>query len=343
MRICDFIPHHLHTVYDVRNVYGLMGGGASGLNDGFIKYSDINYICFHHEQAAGYAAYGAARSTNKLAVVNPTTGCGGTNCMTPLLNAWQDSVPVLYISGNVRKSHTSNYINKTKNVSLRKYGVQEHDIINSVKSITKYAKVVEDPAMIKYEIDKAIDIATSGRSGPVWLDIPSDIQTAQLPDLIPYDIPISQHSYNINAGLAAAAIGRDLKMHNRPIILAGNGINLTNTQSEFKQFIESNYVPFVSTYLARDIISYDHPLNIGTIGIKGTRAANFALHHCDYLLVLGCSMNPTHLGYDEKQFSPYSKKVMIDIDPNEYLKGGVKIDKFYNLDLYDFFGVQNEQ
>ena len=181
MRVCDFIAEFLYD-YGVRQVYGLMGGGASGINDGFIKHGKIEYVCFHHEQGAGYAGYAEAKSTNKLAVVNPTTGCGGTNCMTPLLNSWQDSIPVLFLSGNVRLSHTSNYINKTKNVSIRKYGVQEHDITNSVKSITKYSVVIEKPEDIKYELQKAIHLATSDRPGPVWIDIPSVIQTALMPE-----------------------------------------------------------------------------------------------------------------------------------------------------------------
>lgn len=166
MRVSDYIASKLANI-GVKYVYGLMGGGAAGLNDGFIKEKNINYICFHNEQGAGHAAVGESKVTNRLSVVNPTTGCGGTNCITSLLDAWQDSLPVLFISGNVKKSQTSLFINREKHVSIRKYGIQEHNIIDTVKSLTKYSIMVEDPKEIPYELEKAIHIATSSRMGPV--------------------------------------------------------------------------------------------------------------------------------------------------------------------------------
>lgn len=333
MRVCDFIAKHLYDI-GITRVYGLMGGGASGLNDGFIKHGSINYVCFHHEQGAGYAAYGESRLTNKISVVNPTTGCGGTNCITPLLNAWQDSVPVVYISGNVRTSHTTNFLNRKQSITLRKYGVQEHDIINTVKSITKYAKFLEDPTKVPYELSKAIDIALSDRKGPVWLDIPSDVQTFILPDTFDTYESKEQSPAKINVN---EIIEAEIKSHSRPLVLAGNGIHLSNTRQQFKHFLEKYDLPFVSTYLGRDLLSHDHPLNIGTVGVKGTRAANFIMQNCDLLIILGCSLNPTHVGYDEKQFVPNAKKIMIDIDSAEYTKGTVKINDYYKMNLKHFF------
>lgn len=333
MRVCDFIASYLYD-YGIRNVYGLMGGGASGLNDGFIKHGKIEYVCFHHEQGAGYAGYAEAKSTNRLSVVNPTTGCGGTNCMTPLLNSWQDGAPVLFLSGNVRLSHTSNYINKTKKVNIRKYGVQEHDITNNVKTITKYSVVVENPDRVKYELQKAIYIATDGRPGPVWIDIPSDVQTAEMPKDCEEFIPENKHDYST---VVYNSFLDHFNHSNKPIILAGNGIHLSDTREVFKDFIEYHNIPYVSSYLGRDIIEYEHPLNLGAIGIKGTRAANFAMHYCDLLLILGCSLNATHMGYDEKQFSPYSIKIMIDIDTNETSKSIIDLNRIYNIDLRRFF------
>jgi len=333
MRVCDYIANHLYSI-DVNRVYGLMGGGASGLNDGFIKHGSIEYICFHHEQGAAYAAYGESRLTNKISVVNPTTGCGGTNCITPLLNAWQDSVPVLFISGNVRTSHTTNYLNRKLNINLRKYGVQEHDIINTVLSITKYAKFLDDPSKVPFELSKAIDIALSDRRGPVWLDIPSDVQTSIMPDIFeqykPHELPNDQKNI-------FEIIDHEIRSHRRPLVLAGNGIHLSNTRQEFKNFLEKYDLPFVSTYLGRDLLAYDHPSNIGTVGIKGTRAANFIMQNCDLLIILGCSMNPTHVGYDEKQFAPKAKKIMIDIDPEEFGKNTVQINACHKMNLKHFF------
>lgn len=333
MRICDYIAKYLYD-NGVNRVYGLMGGGASGLNDGFIKHRDLQYICFHHEQGAGYAAYGESRLTNKISVVNPTTGCGGTNCITPLLNCWQDSVPVVYISGNVRTSHTTHHLNRKNGVSLRKYGVQEHNIIETVKSITKYAKFLEDPIQVPFELSKSLHIAMQDRKGPVWLDIPSDIQTSILPES--YEIFKSEEtSFNINN--INRIIDNEIRSHKMPLVLAGNGVHLSDSRQQFKQFIEKYDLPFVSTYLGRDLLDHNHPLNIGTIGVKGTRAANFIMQNCDLLIILGCSLNPTHVGYDEKQFALRAKKIMIDIDQQEFLKGTVKVDEYYRMNLRHFF------
>ena len=331
MRVCDYVAERLAS-YGVKYVYGLMGGGASGLNDGFIQNKDIEYICFHHEQGAGYAAVGESKITNKISVVNPTTGCGGGNCVTPLMVAFQDSLPVVFISGNVKLNQTSTYINEKQNVKIRKYGIQENDIISVVKSMTKYAKLVEDARDIPEILDYAIDQALSGRMGPVWIDIPSDIQHAILPE------DHKTYSKNVtNTNSETYDISDLLSSAKRPLILAGNGIHLSNTREYFDSFVHKYNIPVVASYLAIDLLPYEDPLFIGSIGIKGSRAGNFAIQNCDLLLVLGCSLNCSHTGYDEKLFSPNSYKVMVDIDKNEYLKNTVKIDKFIESDLGDFF------
>ena len=179
MRVCDWIADYLKSL-GVERVHGLMGGGAAGLNDGFIK-QNMPYICYHHEQGAGHAAIGESKYTGKLAVVNPTTGCAGTNCSTSVLDAWQDSVPVLFISGNVRRDTCSGWINHTNGVNIRKYGIQEHHVVDTYKSITKYSKFVIDPLEVAYTMQQAVYLATTGRPGPVWVDIPGDIQLAQMP------------------------------------------------------------------------------------------------------------------------------------------------------------------
>ena len=293
-----------------------------------------------HDRVAGYAAYGESRSTGKVSVINPTTGCGGTNCLTPVLNAWQDSVPLLIISGNVRKVQTTNFINKTKNIELRKYGVQEHDITTTVKNITKYAKVVESPEEIHLEIIKALDIATSGRKGPVWLDIPADVQTAIVDEkkLLSYE---SHKTIIGDTNEAIKAFERQLNVSNRPIILAGGGIPISK-RDNFKQFIEKYNIPVVTTFMGKELLDHRHELNLGVIGIKGFRSANFAMQHSDFLAVLGCSLNSVHVGYDESQFAPYAYKMLFDIDKNEFLKGTIKIDEFVNIDLNILFGGYDE-
>ena len=185
MRVCDWIADYLYQ-QGIKNVHGVMGGGASGLNDGFIKNGKIKYICYHNEQGAGHSAMGEAIYTGKVSVVNPTTGGAGTNCATSVLDAWQDGVPVLFISGNVRMNTCSGWINATKNINLRKYGIQEHDVASMYSNMTKYAKFITSVNEVAYIITKAIYMAKEGRPGPCWVDVPGDIQTAEMPDT--YDI-----------------------------------------------------------------------------------------------------------------------------------------------------------
>lgn len=330
MRVCDYIAQRLYD-YGVKRVYGLMGGGAAGLNDGFIKNGKINFVCFHHEQGAGHAAIGEARLTNNLAVVNPTTGCGGTNCATSVLNAWQDSIPILFISGNVRLTATSAYINSTRNINLRRYGLQEHNITQTYSNMTKYSKVITHVEDVAYELDKAIHIATTGRKGPVWLDIPANIQTALMPD-----------TYKVYQPKDETYSSKDIEFFNllneskRPLILVGAGIHLSNSREKFRRFVEKHQIPFVTTFAA-DITSGEYPLNIGAIGIKGSRHGNFAIQNCDLLIVLGSSLNNGHVGYDEKLFAPTAKKIVVDIDESELKKNTVNIDLAIHSDLSLFF------
>ena len=330
VRVADYISETLSS-FGVKYVYGIMGGGAAGLNDGFIKNKSIKYICTHHEQGAGYAACGEAKVTRKLSVVNPTTGCGGANCITPLLDAWQDSLPVMFISGNVKLEQCSSVINKRNNCNIRKYGIQESDIISTVKSLTKFSKLIESADETPSVLKEAIEAALTPRMGPVWIDIPSDIQHAyiNLPSKIKFNFDYKNDTVSIDIS--------KLKNAKRPLVLAGYGVYLSGQSEAFKSFVEKNNLPFVTSYLGIDLLPYEHDLNLGSIGIKGSRAGNFALQNCDYLLILGCSLNCSHTGYDEKLFSPNSYKVQIDIDNNEFKKNKVKIDEFYECDLGVFF------
>lgn len=337
MRVCDYIAERLYKE-GVRHVYGLVGGGCAGLNDGFICHDDIEFVSFHHEQGAGHAAVGAARTNRKLSVANVTTGCGGTNALTSCLNAWQESVPVLFLSGNTRLNNIASYINKQKGINLRRYGIQEHDIVNTVKTMTKYSVLVEDVNDLAYELEKAIYIAQSGRPGPVWVDVPGNIQTAKMPENPRIFVPSSE-AHPFPKDLMLDVIKNTLYKSKRPVIIAGAGITISSSQSKFRALVEKYKIPFVTNFLTRDIIAYDHPQNVGMMGIKGNRAANFAIQNADCLLILGCSMNVTHIGYDEKSFSPYSKKIMIDIDPSELKKDIFKLDVPINGSVSDFLDL----
>jgi acetolactate synthase-1/2/3 large subunit len=331
MRVCDWIADYLKSL-GVERVHGLMGGGAAGLNDGFIK-QNMPYVCYHHEQGAGHAAIGESKYTGKLSVVNPTTGCAGTNCATSVLDAWQDSVPVLFISGNVRRDTCSGWINQTKGVNIRKYGIQEHHVVDTYKSITKYSKFVIDPLEVAYTMQQAVYLATTGRPGPVWVDIPGDIQLAQMPENpSQFQSPITdtvQHDYT--------DIKKMILNAQRPVVLAGYGIRQSGLVDEFVKFVEKYNIPYVSTYGARDYTANEHPLSIGAVGQRGSRAGNFAMQNADLLLILGSSLNASVVGYDPKQFAPASIKVLIDTDWNELHKNIVKIDHKYQDSLDNFF------
>jgi len=335
MRVCDWIAEYLWSM-DVTKVHGLMGGGASGLNDGFIKNGKIDYVCYHHEQGAGHSAIGESKFTGRLSVVNPTTGCAGTNCATSVLNAWQDSVPVLFLSGNVRLNTCSGWINKDKNINIRKYGIQEHHIVDTYKSMTKMAEFVTHVDDVAYILQKAIYTATSGRKGPVWIDIPGDIQTATMPTTYrEFKPPGLYEDYDPDLSEVTNAIVNSA----RAVVLAGYGIRQSDTVHQFVRFVEKYQIPYVSTYGARDYTANDHPLSMGAIGIKGSRAGNFVLQNADLLLVLGSSLNGSVIGYDPLQFSPDSYKIVVDCEIDELNKDIVKVHKKHYMLLEDFFRI----
>ena len=332
VRASDWIASALSN-FGVRRIHGLMGGGAAGLNDGFISCPDIDYICYHHEQSAGHGAIGESKFSGKLAVVNPTTGCGGTNCITSVVNAWQDSVPVLFLSGNVHQDTCTNHIYKSKGIKLRTYGIQEHDIIPTVKEITKFSAFVDRAEDIPEILQSAVSAALTGRRGPVWIDIPSNLQTSLIQTLSKLKKP----KLDKKSPIKFSAVYKALNSSQRPLILAGGGIRQSENVGAFNAFIKKYNIPFVSTYSSRDFAAHSNPLNIGTVGIKGSRAGNFALQNCDLLLILGCRMASPVIGYEPGLFSANSLKIMVDVDSEELRKDAVKIDMPIHSDLSYFF------
>lgn len=338
MKVGYYIAKRL-TELGVDKVYGMVGGSASAINDGFFKCPGIEFICFHHEQGAGHAAVGSARTNNKLSVCNVTAGCGVTNAMTSLLNAFEESVPVLFLSGSPPLFSQAKYISQKKGINLRKYGIQDFDTIKTVEHITKYAVTIEKPEDVPYELDKAIYFALSGRPGPVWIDIPGNVQNAEIPEK--YSIFVKSEDDEVKVDFSK--VFKTIRESNRPLVVVGNGIRLGNCKDEFKYFIDQYKIPFVTTFLSKDLVEYDHPQNIGMMGVKGSRSANFAMQNSDCLIILGCSMNITHTGYDSKTFSPYSKKIVIDIDENELKKDMFPIDISVHCDVKYFFNASKYQ
>jgi len=302
------------------------------LNDCVAKHPHLKAVCNHHEQASAMAAVGYGKYSHKIGVAMVTTGCGASNALTGLLDAWQDNLPTLFISGQVNKAQTTHNID----LPLRQFGVQEADAIAMVKSMTKYAVMINDPETIAYHLDKAINEATTGRPGPVWIDIPLDVQGTDID-------PSKLKRYTPPEKEKIAPIAADLKRAEelfykaeRPIILAGNGIRLSGAVNKFKNFIEKHKVPVVSTFLGVDLLPTDHPLNIGRIGIKGSRAGNFAMQNADLILAIGTRLSVPVTGYRYELFAREAKLVVVDVDALEHQKDTVKIDHFVHSDAKKF-------
>jgi len=329
IRVSDYVAKYLETI-GVKYVFTVTGGGAMFLNDGIAKSKILKGIFNNHEQASAMAAVGFSKLNNEVAIVMPTTGCGGTNTITGVLDAWQDSNKVMFISGNVKSKETTFLCS----VPLRKFGVQEANITEIVKPITKYAEVVLDPNTIAYHLEKAFYLCSTGRPGPVWLDIPMDVQGAYVceDDLVHFNTePCKPQTFNYDKLISL------LKSAKRPIIVAGYGIYLSNTQKQLKEFVEKYKIPVAFTYLGIDFLPSDHPQYVGRLGTKGDRAGNFAIQNSDLVLSLGSSLSVSVTGFQYETFAREAKIIVVDIDTNEHKKGTIRVDYEINQCLFDFF------
>lgn len=331
MRVADYIANYIHEL-GVRDVFMVSGGGMMFLSDSLALHPELAVTCTHHEQAAAMAAVGYAKYQQGFGVAYVTTGCGGTNAITGLLDAWQDSVPCLFISGQCKRKETV----RTIGLRLRQVGVQEADIIAVVESLTKYAVMVSEPEQIAWHLDKAVHLARSGRPGPVWLDIPMDVQGAlidetTLPRFSGGQEPADYRSEPSTAELHTLA--ELLAAAKRPVIIAGQGIRLAGAVPAFRQLIEQYRIPVVASRLGIDLLPSDHPLFIGRIGNKGDRAGNFAVQNADLVLALGSRLSVSSTGHEYATFAREASVVVVDIDPVEHQKNTVRIDHFINADV----------
>lgn len=345
IKLSDYIAKRLKDIYNVKNVFMVSGGGAMHLNDSFGKY--IPYICNHHEQACAIAAEGYARVNQELAVVNVTTGPGGLNCLNGVFGQWTDSVPVLYISGQVKFSTT---LASCPEIPLRQLGDQEVDIVSVVKPLTKYAVMVTDPNDIEYVLDKAVYLATHGRKGPVWIDIPMNIQAAMIDEtkLKKYN-PIEDELVFPSIEKEIARLISLFKEAKRPLIIAGHGIRLSGAIKDFINLTEKLNIPVVTTMNGFDVIPDDNPCFCARIGTVANRAGNFILQNSDLVISIGSRNNIRQVSYNWENFAKNAKLVCVDIDRAELDKPTLKpflkinadakifINKFYNaVETQDF-------
>ena len=341
IRVADYIADYIYQNGN-DTVFMVSGGGMMFLSDGLVQRPEIQIVCTHHEQAAGMAAESYAKFKNSIAVVYVTCGCGSANAITPLLGAWQDNVPCLFISGQSKQKETI----RNSGLPLRQFGVQEADTISIVQSLTKYSVSVNNPKDIAIHLDKAYHYATDGRKGPVWIEVPLDVQSALIDEKKIERWTKDDIIRNYKSNVTEAEfdyVYQSLQNAQRPLIIAGNGIILSNQTQEFIKFIEENNIPIVFSRLGINLLPSDHPLNIGLIGNKGQRAANIAVQNADTLIVLGSRLSVSTIGHEYQYFAREAKKIVIDIDTIEHQKNTIKIDSFINADLCSFFEQMNKK
>ena len=335
-KVSEFIADYL-AGKGVTHVFTVTGGGAMHLNDALGHHERLTCIYNHHEQASAIAAEGYTRMSGRLAAVCVTSGPGGTNAITGVLGGWLDSIPMFVVSGQVKRETT---IHATK-VPLRQLGDQEYDIVSSVRPMTKYAAIVLDPADIAYHLEKAYHLAVNGRPGPVWLDVPLDVQAALVDTdgLRHYDPESDDGDKTVRYDTSLTnAIVEKLKTAKRPVLLLGTGVRLADCRDDVLRFAETARIPIVTAWNAHDLIWDDHELYCGRPGTVGTRGGNFIVQNCDLLLVLGCRMNIRMISYNYKDFARGAYKIVVDIDENELKKPTVNIDMPIWADLRDVVG-----
>ncbi len=335
MKLSDYIVGQLAD-WDVRHIFLVTGGGAMHLNDSIGKEPRIQYVCNHHEQACAMAAEAYARISGRPGVVNVTTGPGGINALNGVFGAWTDSVPMLVVSGQVKRETCMRAQGIT---GLRQLGDQEADIVAMAANITKYAVMVDDPLSIRYHLERAWRLAQSGRPGPCWLDIPVDVQAATIDPaaLRAYDPAQDELAKDQTCGPSALQghcreVLRRIGSAKRPVILAGTGVRAAHAVAEFDRLSHRLGVP-VTTAWTHDLIASDDPLFCGRQGTIGDRAGNFTVQNADLLLVLGSRLNIRQTSYNWKSFAPRAFKIQVDIDAAEFHKPTVQPDLAIHCDL----------
>lgn len=338
-RLADYIADFL-TDHGVTDCFTVVGGGAMHLNDALGHHEKLHCTYNHHEQASAIAAEAYARLNNRIAVLCVTTGPGGTNALTGVVGGWLDSIPMFVLSGQVRYDTTARYASRyTDGLPLRAVGDQEYDIVKSVEPMTKYAAMLENPTDIRYMLEKAWRLATTGRPGPVWLDIPVNFQGGYIEteELRGYDPaeddgqlppPVSDEE--------AVNILSMIRKAQRPVIYAGGGIRLSGGYDAFRQMIDRLGVPVVTYWNSIDLIEDDHPLYCGRGGNMGDRPGNFAVQNSDLVLAIGTRISIRQTGYSFDTWARAAKVIMVDIDRAEMKKHTIHVDVPVWADAKDF-------
>lgn len=337
-RVADYIADFIVSI-DVNDVFLLPGGGAMHLVDAVGKNKKLNVVACLHEQAASISAEAYSRVNENIGVAMVTTGPGATNAITGVVGAWIESVPMMMISGQVKRD------DMLRGAPLRQKGVQEVDIINMIGDITKYAVTIEKPEDIRAVMERAYYYAREGRAGPVWIDVPLDVQGAPVdPDKLQawdrHELGISNSDVISIDNLST--IKNLITNAERPLILAGHGIRLSGAAEIFRNWVEKLGIPVVSTWNALDLLPYEHPLCVGRPGVVALRAPNFAVQNCDLLISIGSRLDNIITAYNPRGFARAAKKIVVDIDNDEIKKLDMEIDVSIVNDALAFIGEMNK-
>lgn len=338
IKVSDYIVEFFYK-NGINCVFSITGGFAMHLNDSFGTHGQYNVYYQHHEQACGYSGVGYSKTNSKPVIVCTTAGCAATNTISPCLVAYQDSLPIMFISGQTKSVEVTRFLNK-ENMKLRHYAGQDSDIISIVNPITKYAHEIMNIQEIPEVLTNCLNNLINGRPGPVWLSVPIDIQGSFM-ELV--DIPIIQKNIinEIPSVTDLENINELLQKSSRPLILAGNGIKLGSCSSKFSSFLNKYNIPVVVSFHGTELIETDSNLFCGKVGLIGDRCGNFTLQNCDLLISLGCRMSQGIIGYNSNTFVREAKIIYIDNDQNELEKTNLNYDLKVNMDLNLFFDNYN--
>lgn len=338
IRVADYLVEKI-SAEGAQHIFMITGRGVLYLSDAVAKSENMTGVSMHHEQACAYAAMSYSQCNEKLGACLVSTGCAGTNALTGVLCAWQDGVPMVVVSGQNTLRETSIYTG----VPLRTWGQQEADIVSVAAPITKYAVMLSDASKVVYETEKALYLASHGRKGPVWIDVPLDIQNMRIePENQDHYIPeITPNAVNTDD---VDYVAEMLKNSERPVVLIGGGIRSANALNELKTFVDSNKIPLVYSASAPDVYGYDKELCMGSVGMMAcSRSGCFALQNSDLVLVLGNRLSPMTTSPEYSKFAREAKLVVVDIDEIEHSKNTVNIDKFIKADVKDFLSAINQR
>jgi acetolactate synthase-1/2/3 large subunit len=330
MRVADYVFEFIAR-HGVGHVFFLPGGGAMHLNNALLRQPALTAVSMLHEQGAAIAAEGYARTSGNFGACMVTSGPGATNAITGLAGAWFESTPVMFVSGQVKRADLKG------DTGLRQLGTQELDIVSVVSPISKYAVCLIDPQQVRFELEKAHHLMMSGRKGPVWIDIPLDVQATEIdPDQLPGYVADDSLQPALPDAAALQNLADRLHKAERPVLLVGNGIHGAGAQDAMRGLIERLGIPTMTTWIAADLLEYEHPLYFGRCGTVASRGANFTVQNADLVIAIGCRMDFSITGFDRTQFARAAEIVVVDIDAAEIAKLGDMPDQEFVCDAGAF-------